>query len=351
MWDVNLIVIIIDIKERVRMKILVTGAAGFIGSALSCFLVKSGHEVLGVDNFSNYYDVSLKDERIARLLRPQGVKVVELDLGNRQKTTSLMSQVHPDVVVHLAAQPGVRLAIADYHKYVESNLLAFANVLTATVELEVPHFLYASSSSVYGSNSKLPYSEKELRMSPDSFYGGTKLANEILAKSLVNGSKTNARGLRLFTVYGPWGRPDMAYFRIINSTLNDSKFTLFGDGKIKRDFSFIDDVVLLTSKLIDELTTNKAGFADVVNLGGGTPYSINDLIANVGEITNKTISFKMIEASLNDSKITESDPTYARNLIGEMDRTPLVEGLNSTIAWAMDGQIQHRLSGWVDSTK
>ena len=197
------------------MKILVTGAAGFIGSALAQRLVGAGHQVTAIDNFSDYYDVNLKKLRVKSLLEPVGLQVTNLDISRPNEVAALIASIKPEVVINLAAQAGVRLGLSESHKYVESNLIGFSNVLIATIENKVPFFLYASSSSVYGDKASIPYKESETNLHPNSFYGATKLANELLTPTLVRNSSTAARGLRFFTVYGPWGRPDIqCSFRI-----------------------------------------------------------------------------------------------------------------------------------------
>ena len=206
------------------MKYLVTGAAGFIGSNLSARLAKSGNEVLGVDNFSPYYSPKFKELRVANLLTPVGIEVKKIDLSDISAVVEIVREFRPTVIIHLAAQPGVRTPLGKSYQYVQNNLVAFANVLQTAIEESVPDFLYASSSSVYGNSLESPYREDNLNIRPISIYGATKFANEILTPAFVSGSKTRARGLRFFTVYGPWGRPDMAYFRIIDSILNGAEF-------------------------------------------------------------------------------------------------------------------------------
>ena len=210
------------------MRILVTGAAGFIGSALCEQLMLANHEVSAIDNFSNYYDVSLKHQRVKELLSPLNLEVLDLDICDQSKVEKIVASSNPEVVVHLAAQAGVRLGVSESRKYVDSNLVGFSNVLISTIEKKVPKFLYASSSSVYGDIAKIPYSESETNLHPSSFYGSTKLANELLVPTLVKNSETVARGLRFFTVYGPWGRPDMAYFRMVANAIVGTEFNFFG---------------------------------------------------------------------------------------------------------------------------
>ena len=206
------------------MQYLITGAAGFIGSFLCHKLAKEGNKIIAIDNFSKYYDVGLKKTRVKELLEPLNVDVINLDITDSLKFDDLVSKSKPNVVINLAAQAGVRLPLNETDKYVNNNLVGFSNVLRSTVNNKVPFFLYASSSSVYGDKAAIPYIEIEQNLHPTSFYGATKLANELLTPTLIQNSSTAARGLRFFTVYGPWGRPDMAYFRMIANVISGAEF-------------------------------------------------------------------------------------------------------------------------------
>ena len=333
------------------MRILVTGAAGFIGSALCEQLMLSNHEVTAVDNFSDYYDVSLKRLRVKELLSPLNLEVLNLDICDQSKVEKIIASSNPEVVIHLAAQAGVRLSVSESRKYVDSNLVGFSNVLISTIEKKVPKFLYASSSSVYGDKAEIPYSESESNLHPNSFYGSTKLANELLVPTLVKNSATVARGLRFFTVYGPWGRPDMAYFRMIANAIVGTEFNFFGDGSIERDFTFINDAVRSVINLTLELEGRQPGFSDVVNLGGGRPLSMNYLLEIVGSLTGKKVSFERYDTNLNDARKTMSDPSYIQKLISSKPSTKLEDGISMTIDWASRKEISSNLDKWVKSVK
>jgi len=333
------------------MKILITGAAGFIGSALCQKLAINGHNVVAADNFSTYYDVSLKRARVNELLKPLKIDVIDLDISNDVKVDSMITECRLDIVINLAAQAGVRLPIQDTDKYVESNLVGFSNILRSTVANKVPYFLYASSSSVYGNKAAIPYTESEQNLHPASFYGATKLANELLTPTLVQNSATVARGLRFFTVYGPWGRPDMAYFRMIANTVSGSEFNFFGDGSVERDFTYIEDAVNSVVALIDELKTRKPGYSDVVNLGGGRPLSMNYLLQTVSKISKKEVRFNRQISNVNDAIKTMSDSTYIQSLIGSKPSIKLEDGIEKTIRWAMREDIAPNLNSWVNSVK
>ena len=333
------------------MRILVTGAAGFIGSAICEQLVLSDHNVTAVDNFSDYYDISLKHLRVKELLNPVNLEVLNLDICDQVKVEKIIAASSPEIVIHLAAQAGVRLGVSDSRKYVDSNLVGFSNVLISAIENKIPKFLYASSSSVYGDKADIPYRESELNLHPNSFYGSTKLANELLVPTLVKNSETTARGLRFFTVYGPWGRPDMAYFRMIANVIAGAEFKFFGDGSIERDFTFISDAVRSVINLTLELEGRKPGFSDVVNLGGGRPLSMNYLMEVVGSLTGKKVSFERFETNLNDARKTMSDASYIQNLIGSKPSTKLEDGISTTIEWASRNEISANLDKWVKSVK
>jgi UDP-glucuronate 4-epimerase len=331
------------------MQYLITGAAGFIGSFLCRKLAKEGNKIIAIDNFSNYYDVGLKNNRVKELLEPLNLDVVNLDIVDDTKFDDLVSKSKPDVVINLAAQAGVRLPLKETDKYVNSNLVGFSNVLQSTVNNKVPYFLYASSSSVYGDKAAIPYIESEQNLHPNSFYGATKLANELLTPTLIQNSSTAARGLRFFTVYGPWGRPDMAYFRMIANVISGAEFNFFGDGSVERDFTFIDDAVNSVMALTTELQKRKPGYSDVVNLGGGRPLSMNYLLQTVSSISKNEVKFNRLNSNSNDAKKTMSDVKYIESLIGSKPNTKLEDGIAKTVEWAMREDISSNLDNWVKS--
>jgi len=333
------------------MQYLITGAAGFIGSFLCHKLAKEGNKIIAIDNFSNYYDVGLKNNRVKELLKPLKIDVINLDIVDDAKFDDLVSKSKPDVVINLAAQAGVRLPLKETDKYVNSNLVGFSNVLRSTVNCKVPYFLYASSSSVYGDKAAIPYIESEQNLHPNSFYGATKLANELLTPTLIQNSSTAARGLRFFTVYGPWGRPDMAYFRMIANVISGAEFNFFGDGSVERDFTFIDDAVNSVMALTTELQKRKPGYSDVVNLGGGRPLSMNYLLQTISSISKNEVKFNRLNSNSNDAKKTMSDSKYIESLIGSKPNTKLEDGIAKTIEWAMRKDISPNLNNWVKSVQ
>jgi UDP-glucuronate 4-epimerase len=335
------------VKDNVIMKVLVTGAAGFVGSSLSVVLANQGHEVFGLDNFSDYYSPDLKQARVENLLKPHQVEFKKIDLLDEKSLNSIFASFEPDCCIHLAAQPGVRVPRSNYGRYFDSNLTAFSKILLSVERFKVKSFMFASTSSVYGDGAALPYTESEMNLNPKSFYGGTKLANEILAKSFFANSLTRFRAMRLFTVYGPWGRPDMAYLKLINSSLSGSTFTLFGDGSLKRDFTYIDDASAAISKLMGDLDLRDEGFGDVVNVGGGKPESMSELISIVHELTSKKPNILQLAPLNVDPLETCADHAYLESLVGQIPTTSLRQGIERCIQWASKPEISRELSKWL----
>jgi len=334
-----------------KLRILVTGAAGFIGSAIAMNLQREGHEVTGIDSFSPYYSVDLKSLRKKELIDSQKVKFQMMDLSDKQKVEKLFSINRFDTVIHLAAQPGVRIRERNWDFYVRDNLEAFSNVLLAAVKHEVASLLYASSSSVYGNVTEESFNEKRTVTRPVSFYGATKLTNEILACTCSMNSGLRTRGLRFFTVYGPWGRPDMVYFRMVNSALSGSPFNFYGTGDVRRDFTFIDDVSSSVSALSTELSHRNMHFSDVVNIGGGKPISINECLGIIEEITGSSIPYERKEADPRDVELTYADFTYLNKLTGSFPKISARTGFTNFVSWATRPDIQSQLAQWVDSVQ
>jgi UDP-glucuronate 4-epimerase len=332
------------------VRYLVTGAAGFIGSNLASRLALAGHDVVGIDNFNPYYSPELKRLRKEKLLDPHGVKIQEFDLCDLNQTSSAVRKFEPDSIFHLAAQPGVRIPIGSSNLYVQNNLVAHANILQIAVECGVPNFLYASSSSVYGNSTSDTFSENDNSIQPISIYGATKLANEILTPVFVKRSKTRARGLRFFTVYGPWGRPDMAYFRLIEAAINGTDFTKFGGGEIKRDFTYIDDITSMIEVLDKQLSETLTGHSDVVNIGGGEPHSLNDLIEIISSKSESKLNLQVADSNPNDTKYTSADVEKLITLVGKKPEVKLDSGVTKTIAWASQPDVKQNLLKWIKST-
>ena len=331
------------------MKIAVTGGAGFIGFHLIRHLVSSGHEVISLDNCNDYYSQELKHIRRDIIQSEHGVSIESVDISQVKDIRTFLKRTQPDTVIHLAAQAGVRLPFSENDRYISSNLTGFANVLTECVLQEIPNFLYASSSSVYGNTSEIPYSENENNLNPVSFYGATKRANEVLAPTLVAGSKTRARGMRFFTVYGSFGRPDLAYFRLFASALEGSTFSIFGNGTVQRDFTHISDVTQAIYALADELNNHERGFSDVVNIGGGHPVSLIQMIETVESLTQKPIKLEFVKSNSIDVLITNCSPKYLEALTNCVPRVNLKDGLGEVYEWSKSNIARNNLINWSSS--
>jgi len=332
------------------VKILVTGAAGFVGSHVLTRLKELNLDVYGIDNFSSYYSVEYKDLRLEYLGLIRGSDVLTCDISDFKQVSEMISGIRPDYIIHLAAQAGVRLSLEDSDSYISSNVAGFQNITRSSIENEVKGIVYASSSSVYGDTSPTPYKEASISLRPKSLYGVTKLSNELFAEIQSKSSNLRFRGLRYFTVYGPWGRPDMAYFRIAAAALGQGKFTLFGDGTIKRDFTYIDDVVENTIALFRDLTGQDEKFNDIVNIGGSRPLEMNYLIDLISKRGSHQIDFTKGEESKLDSRITMADNSYLKSILGDLNFTDLEEGIENLMKWASQESIKPSLTNWIQST-
>ena len=332
------------------MRILLTGAAGFIGSHLAKKLLDEGFQVLGIDKFSEYYSSEYKKCRIKKIGIENRLEIHEIDLINLDKLISVSKKYKPDYIVHLAAQAGVRLPLQKSEIYLNDNVTSFLNVIKTANESNVKGILYASSSSVYSDASELPFQEKTITLNPKSFYGITKLMNEKMAKIFSESTKIQMRGLRFFTVYGPWGRPDMAYFRLAASATSDFTFNLFGDGSIRRDFTYIDNVVDNTFLLLQNLTQQSHGFNDIVNLGGGKPQSMLDLINEIKKYSKNPIKIKSENENILDSRVTMASRDYLESLIGISTFKPIDQGVKELMTWASTEEIRENLVAWISST-
>ena len=317
------------------MQYLITGAAGFIGSFLCHKLAKEGNKIIAIDNFSNYYDVGLKNNRVKELLEPLNIDVVNLDIVDDAKFDNLVSKSKPDVVINLAAQAGVRLPLKETDKYVNSNLVGFSNVLRSTVNNKVPHFLYASSSSVYGDKAAIPYIESEQNLHPNSFYGATKLANELLTPTLIQNSSTAARGLRFFTVYGPWGRPDMALFLFTKAIVDGKPINVFNNGEMSRDFTYIDDIISGIQIVLDNppLKENESNTPyKISNIGNGAPETLGNFILSIEESLGIKAIKNMLPMQPGDVPQTWAD-IQDLNALGYKSITSIKIGVKKFIDW------------------
>ncbi|VGO14815.1 UDP-N-acetylglucosamine 4-epimerase [Pontiella desulfatans] len=315
------------------MKILVTGAAGFIGSHVAHELLDDGHEVVGLDNYNGYYPVSLKEARHAKLEGRDGYVGLRGDLADFEFLVSSFKSHRFDRVCHLAAQAGVRYSLQNPHAYEQSNLAGHLNILECCRHNEVPRLVYASSSSVYGGNKKVPFSEDDPVDHPVSLYAATKKANELMTHSYTHLYGFQSVGLRFFTVYGPWGRPDMAYWLFSDAMLQGKPIKVFNHGDMKRDFTYIDDIVqgVKASLFADGLEPY-----EVFNLGNNQPELLMDMIQYLGDALGIEPQMEMLPMQPGDVPITFADIEKAKAKLGYQPSTHLKEGLTRFVEWFKD---------------
>lgn len=318
------------------MKILVTGAAGFIGMHIAKRLLDRGDTVHGIDNLNDYYDVELKRSRLHELEPHSAFHFERLDIADREAMASLFAREKFDRVVHLAGQAGVRYSLQNPHAYVDANVVGFVNVLEGCRHNGVQHLVYASSSSVYGGNTKLPFAETDAVDHPVSLYAATKKANELMAYtySYLYGLATT--GLRFFTVYGPWGRPDMAYFLFTRAILASKPIDVFNHGDMMRDFTYVDDVVEGTVRVLDRVATPAAGSkvpARIFNIGNNTPVQLLDFIACIEASLGKTTSKRLLPMQDGDLPATYADVSALAEWVGFRPATPLAQGIEQFVRW------------------
>lgn len=335
-------------RQDPRLRVLVTGAAGFVGSHICKKLAELDFQVLGIDNFSTYYSLDYKKIRLRALNTEKAT--IFCDISNFDQLNSVIRDFKPNYVLNLAAQAGVRLGLAESNSYFEANVKGFFNVIRSCIENEVQGILYASSSSVYGESTPTPYKENSIALRPKSTYGVTKLTNELFAEIQARSSNLRFRGLRFFTVYGPWGRPDMAYFRIASAAFGQGNFTLFGDGTIKRDFTYIDDVVDSTLALLKDLSSREQGFSDIVNIGGSRPLDMNYLIELISQKGDSRFKVHRVDENKLDSRITVADNSYLTSIIGKLIFTDLERGVENLMNWAGGEKVKPNLMKWIQST-
>ena len=309
------------------MKVLVTGAAGFIGMHCAKRLLARGDEVIGVDNLSPYYSVELKRARLKQL-EHRAFRFHELDIADAARLTALVEREKPQAVLHLAAQAGVRYSLVNPGSYVQTNLVGFANVLEACRAFPPGHLVFASSSSVYGKNTKLPWSETDNVDHPISLYAATKKANELSAHaySHLHGLKTT--GLRYFTVYGPWGRPDMSAMLFAQAILDGQPIEVFNHGDMQRDFTYIDDIVEGTLRVLDKPTPYA-----IYNIGNHTPVGLLDYIATLERALGAKARLEMRPMQPGDVKATYADTRALAKAVGFAPATPLESGLARFAEW------------------
>lgn len=328
------------------MKVLVTGTAGFIGNHLAIKLLERGDEVIGVDNLNDYYDVNLKKARLARILDHKNYTDVRADIADRETMERLFKQHQPQRVVNLAAQAGVRYSIENPHAYIDSNIVGFINILEGCRHHKVEHLVYASSSSVYGANETMPFSVHDNVDHPLSLYAASKKANELMAHTYSNLYQLPTTGLRFFTVYGPWGRPDMALFLFTKAILAGEPIKVFNYGKHRRDFTYIDDIVEGIVRTLDnpakpnpEWTgklpdpgTSKAPWR-VYNIGNQNPVELLTYIETLEKALGKTAEKQLLPLQPGDVPDTYADVEALVTDVGYKPDTPIEKGIGKFVDW------------------
>jgi UDP-glucuronate 4-epimerase len=323
-------------------KVLVTGAAGFVGSAVAARLAAMGHAVVGCDNFNDYYDPRLKTGRVQALLAPAGVGCHSVELADGAQVQALFEREQPALVVHLAAQAGVRYSLDNPAAYVQSNLVAFGHMLEACRHHQVQHLLYASSSSVYGANASLPFSEDDRCDGPVSMYAATKKANELMAHSYSHLFGLPATGLRFFTVYGPWGRPDMAYFSFAEKMMRGEAIPVFAEGKLSRDFTYIDDIVEGVVRLLHKPQPAGEGKVPhaVFNIGNHQPVRVLEFIQTLERVLGVEAKMNFLPMQPGDVPATYAAIDKLRGWVGFAPTTTLETGLSRFRDWYLPWRAQ-----------
>ena len=316
-------------------RVLVTGCAGFIGMHTAAKLLDAGVQVLGVDNFDPYYDIALKHARLAQLDGRPGFRFQCVDLADAQATERLFADHVLTQVVHLAAQPGVRHSLVNPPAYFRNNLTAFGHVLEACRHADVEHLVYASSSSVYGASHTLPFSEEQNVDHPVSLYAATKKANELIAHSYSHVHELPTTGLRFFTVYGPWGRPDMAPMLFARAILAGEPIRVFNEGKMRRDFTYVDDVVEAIVRIIDKHPSAAAGSAPyaIYNIGNHKAVELETFIGTLERLLGRAAVKVYAPMQPGDVPATFAATDRLAAVTGFAPRTPLAEGLARFVAW------------------
>ncbi len=331
------------------MKILVTGAAGFIGHYVSQRLLERGDEVVGVDNLNDYYDVNLKLARLDKLKDITGFSFEKLDIADREGMKQLFSQYQFDGIINLAAQAGVRYSLTHPEAYIDANVVGFCNIIEGARHQKVKHLVYASSSSVYGGNTLMPFSEHHNVDHPVSLYAATKKANELMAHTYSHLYDVPTTGLRFFTVYGPWGRPDMALFLFTKAIINDEPIDVFNHGDMIRDFTYVDDIVEGVIRVLDKAPERNANWdsdaADpatssapyrVFNIGNSDPVTLMEFIEAIEQAIGKTATKNFMELQPGDVPATHADVSELEKVTGYKPQMPVKEGIAKFVAWYRD---------------
>jgi UDP-glucuronate 4-epimerase len=318
------------------MHILLTGAAGFIGAHTAQRLLARGDTVLGIDNLNDYYAVALKHARLKPLMPQPGFAFEQIDVADREAMAKLFARHRFDAVVHLAAQAGVRYSITHPHAYLDSNLTGFGHILEGCRAQKLGHLVYASSSSVYGGNTKMPFEETDAVDHPVSLYAATKKANELMAHTYSHLYGLPTTGLRFFTVYGPWGRPDMAYFSFTRAVLEGKPIQVFNHGQMKRDFTYIDDIVEGVLRVLDKpATPEHAGGPPyrIFNIGNHDPVPLMDFIGCIEQALGREAIKEFLPMQDGDVPATYASTEALHRWVGFAPSTPLKDGMARFVRW------------------
>jgi len=328
------------------LKILVTGAAGFIGMHTCKALVERGDEVVGIDNLNDYYDVDLKKKRLVQIELYPNFRFIKIDIADKDALFIFFETEKFDKVINLAAQAGVRYSITNPQEYVESNLVGFINILEGCRHNAVQHLVYASSSSVYGGNTKMPFSEHDNVDHPVSLYAATKKSNELMAHTYSHIYNLPTTGLRFFTVYGPWGRPDMAPFLFVNAIEKNEPIKIFNHGNMQRDFTYVDDIVEAVVRVVDKNATAKDGYDTkytdpscsnvpyrIFNIGNSSPVPLMEFIDSLESAIGKKAEKNYLPMQDGDVPATYANTQMLNDWIGFSPSTPLKEGVKKFVDW------------------
>ncbi|TWT03632.1 NAD-dependent epimerase [Planomicrobium sp. CPCC 101079] len=330
------------------MKILITGAAGFIGSHLSRKLLAQNHSIVGIDNLNSYYSVALKESRL-KMLEHENFKFYEESLENREAITEIFEQEKPEVVVNLAAQAGVRYSLENPHAYIESNIVGFINILEACRHNQIQQLIYASSSSVYGANTSLPFSVHDNIDHPLSLYAATKKANELMAHTYSSLYNIPTTGLRFFTVYGPWGRPDMALFMFTKNIIEGKPINVFNNGEMMRDFTYVDDIVESIARLVEKPAEPNPDWSGknpdpgtsyapykIYNIGNNNPVNLMDFIEAIEEKVGKKAIKNFMPLQAGDVPATYADVADLYRDIDFQPQTSIKDGVSKFVDWYVE---------------
>ena len=328
------------------MKILITGSAGFIGAALVKKLLTEDHIILGVDNHNDYYSQDLKESRIQNFYKHSQYTHRRLDIADRKSLESVFADFKPEIIVNLAAQAGVRYSLSNPQAYIDSNIIGFANILECSRNFNIKHLIYASSSSVYGDSEKLPLSETNCVDHPLSLYAASKKSNELMAHTYSNLFELSTTGLRFFTVYGPWGRPDMALFKFTKAIMNDGEIDVYNYGNHERDFTYIEDIIEGVIRVIDNPAKSNINWSGtnpdpgssfapwkVYNIGSNNPIKLNDYIAAIEDNVGKKANINLLPLQPGDVIATYADVDDLFTTFNFKPKYNIEEGVKNFVEW------------------